>query len=743
MTRICFTDTETFSEVPISAGTDLYTRAAECMIVTYAIDEAPTKIWQPWEPCGDDMPLDLQECIADPATLFVAHKAEFDFNIYERALRIETDRRRWRCTMAQAYAHGLPGSIETLGAVLGLPIDQQKLVDDKALIHTFCERQKSGRRIWPTDAPVEWERFCRYAIRDTDALREIYRRLPKHNYLGLNLRWWYLNQLENERGFGFDAPLANDTREFLRLAKAQTDLVISGATGGAVRAATQRAKLLAYLQNKYGLGITNLRASEVRDWLESDDLHPEVRFLLETRLEASKSSGSKYTRGLNTVGPGSRIRWAIQWSGAGRTGRNSGRGFQPHNMPRPMVNVRQESGPKKGQVLLVPVKAKWIDDVILPGIRNHDALSCDIVYGGPHEAAALALRHVITAAPNNELTVADWKNIESRVLAWIAGEAWKIAAYEANDRGEGADLYKLLFSQFFGTDIATVNDTERQAGKVCELAFGFGGGVGALVTMAATYQIDLEPLADIVLPRASKERLAKAERAWRRAFLENNDYDLEADIYMACDILKQGYRESNERIDQLKNDLGDAVKKAVRMPGAEGASLVGKCKVWSTKSALMIELPSGRRLTYWSPRIEYGVRIDPETGYAMETEFITYWTARGKQWRKESSWPGLFVENIVQAIANDVLRWSAVSVHDDALTMPAVVEYLATLPKWERTPLAMDVHDELALDLPTGMYPGERLAAQCTKGFTWSVGLPLAVDWWVYPRYGKREQKHA
>lgn len=735
--RVVFTDTETFCEVPISAGTDLYSRACECMIVTYAFDDQPTKIWEPWK--DPLIPDDLADAIDDPQCLFIAHKAEFDYNVYRRALKIHINRKRWRCTMAQAYAHGLPGSVETLGAVLGLPPDYQKLVEDKALIHTFCHPQKgSGKRIMPTDAPEEWDRFCRYAIRDTDALREIYRRMPKHNYLGLNLKWWYLNQLENERGFGFDASLAFDTREFLKLAKRDTDAAISEATGGSVQAATQRNKLLAYLRGKYGLEITNLRAAEVRDWLEADDLHPEVRFLLETRLEASKSSGSKYTRGLNTVGPGSRIRWAIQWSGAGRTGRNSGRNFQPHNMPRPMVNVRQTSGPKKGQVLLVPVKAKWIDDVILPGIRNHDALSCDIVYGGPHEAAALALRHVIVAAQGNDLTVVDWKNIESRVLAWIAGEDWKLRAYEANDAGTGADLYKLLFSQFFGTSIESVNDTERQAGKVCELAFGFGGGVGALVTMAATYQIDLEPLATIVLPRATPDRLKKAEKAWRAAFLEGADYGLDPDVYIACDILKQGYRESNSAINQLKHDLGDAVKKAVRQPGADGASTVGKCKVWSMKSALIIELPSGRRLTYWNPRVEYGVRVDPETGYAMETSYVTYWTSRGKQWRKESSWPGLFVENIVQATAADVLRHAAVRVHEDTLTVPAIVEYLETLDEYERTAICMDVHDEVCLDLPPGLYPLERLAKQCTMPFYWSAGLPLAVDGWVNKRYGKR-----
>jgi len=174
-------------------------------------------------------------------------------------------------------------------------------------------------------------------------------------------------------------------------------------------------------------------------------------------------------------------------------------------MSRPVLNVRRQDG----RIELSPVKATYIDSVIIPGIYNNAALVNPMVYGGPNEAAALALRHVITAAPGNELVVADWKNIESRILAWLANETWKLRAYEANDRGEGQDLYKLLFSQFFGVDVASVNDTERQSGKVSELAFGFGGAVGALVTMAAGYQMDLDPLAAIVLRAPARSRKRK------------------------------------------------------------------------------------------------------------------------------------------------------------------------------------------------------------------------------------------
>lgn len=735
--EICFTDTETRARVPISHGNDLYTRDAECRIVTYAIDEAKSQIWQPWE--APRIPSDLEDAICDERVKFVAHNAPFDYKIYLRSLKIRIPLKRWRCTQAQAYSAGLPGSLEILGKVLGLPLDYQKLTDDKYLIHVFCEPSKlTNQFIEPWERPDEWARFCNYAIRDTDALREIYRRLPKHNYSGVNLEWWVLNQLENERGFGFDAPFAREAVDFLALAKKQTNKVMHDNSGGAVGAATQRKRLLEFLQRKHGLEIANLTASEVRDWLEHDDLHPEVRILLETRLEASKSAGSKYNRGLTLLGPGDRMRNTIQWSGAGRTGRNSGRGFQPHNMARPQINVMRTFGLKIGRMVMVNVKAKFIDDVIMPGIRNKAALNSDLIYGGPNEAAALALRHVIIATAGNNLQVVDWKNIESRITPWIAGEEWVLEAYRAADRGEGDDLYKLLFHQFFGIPISEIDDVMRQCGKVCKLAFDYGGGVGALVTMSATYQMDLDPLPDMVLPRATPEQLSKANKAWRRAFLEGDDYALERRVYMACDILKQVYRESHPRIDQLKHDFGSAALNAIRYPGVQNAKRVGKCTIWATENMLIIELPSGRRLLFMQPRLHAVLYVDPDTGAASTREYWSYCAARGKSWRREDSWPGLTVENVVQAIANDVLRQAAVAIHKDTFQYPAVVEYLATLPEFARTALVLDVHDELVLDLPPGAYPMKRFEEKATEGFGWSVGLPLAVDGWTGPRYGKR-----
>lgn len=744
MTLFCFTDTETRSRTDISAGNDRYTRDAQVTIVTYKIarktgatwDAQPTRLWQPWQEPA--IPTDYQAAVNEPEVIFVAHNAIFDRQVLKRSLKITVPVRRWRCTRAQAYSHGLPGALETLGKVLGLPQDYQKLVEDGKLIHTFCEPQAATDRfIEPWELPVEWERFCNYAVRDTDALFEIYKRLAEVNFRGINLASYHLDQLSNERGFGFHRRLATAAVDFLADAKVSSDARMAKATGGAVGAATQRNKLLDFLQRKYGLEISNLRAAEVRDWLESDDLQPEVRFLLEQRLEANKSASSKYKRGLALVGPGDRLRNCIQFNGAGRTGRHAGRGYQPHNAARPVLTIRTD----EGKMELHPVKASYIDNVIIPGIYNKKALTHELVYGGPNEACALAVRHAITAAPGCTLVVADFKNIESVLTAWHAGEAVELAAFEHafdDPKDKSRDVYRLQWSSMFGIPLSEVGETERQGGKVVKLAFGFGGGVGALVTMAAAYQLELEPLADLVLPRATPEQLAKAHKAWRRAFLTNNDFDLDPHVYKACDILKQVYRTTNTAIDRMRRDVDRAVKNAVKAPN-KAVYNVARCKIWSTGETLMIELPSGRRLLYIQPRIIEERQEDPDsTGKPWITETVTYMTARGKQWRRERAWGGLFVENIIQASANDVLRAAMVRVHRDTFAVPAIKAYLMTLPEDARTAISLHVHDEICLDVPVGSYTKERLIEVACQLEPWMQGLPMAADGWEFPVYGKR-----
>lgn len=728
----CYYDIESRSRNEINRGSDKYFEAAEYLISTFARDDHSAQLWD--RIGGEPTPRDLEDALRDPTCVFVAHNAGFDRGGSHRLAGWRTPIQKWRCTMAQAAAHGYPQSLGSLGKVLELPESLQKFDTGRNLIQRFCiPHDDAGNYFDRTTHPGEWDDFCSYNIQDTIALREIHKRLPKVNYQGENLETWWIDQLVNERGFGFDQDLAWAARALLDSQKARHERDMIERTENAVQAATQREKLKRYLEAK-GLALPNMRASTISEWLEHDDLSPEIRYLLEARLEASKSSGAKYLRGLQMVGEGSRIRYTIRFSGAGRTGRFSGRGFQPHNMMRPVTYVTLPDGRRSKK----PVKAETILKLLVPGIKAGKVLDNEIVYGSPNEACANALRCAIVAAAGNELVVADWSNIESRVLAWIAEESWKLDAYRAVDRGEGVDLYKLLFAQFFGKAVETVDDQERQSGKVSELAFGFGGGVGALVTMAAVYEMDLDALAEHVLGSADEKAFKKAHRAWRRAFLTGEDFDLHPRTYKACDILKQAYRQSNAAINALRHSVNDATLGALREPGS--VYDVAKCRIWATPSFLIIQLPSGRRLLYAKAQLEDELHVDPETGEEKSREYISYLTARGKGWIRERAWSGLFIENIVQAIANDVLRAALRSVHADALSVDKIRVYLDMVEGAE-TALALHVHDELALDVPVGSYPLARLIELITTKLVastaWMRGLPLAAAGWVGPTYHK------
>jgi DNA polymerase len=700
------------------------------LIVTYKVDDGPVLIWEAWR---DPMPDSFRTVLENESTLLVAHNSNFDRNVLKYALGWETSIERHRCTRAQAYAHGMPGALETLGQVLGLPYDQQKLHDGARLIQTFCIPH-DGKFTEPHERPEDWALFCRYAIRDTEALYEIHKRLPQHNYQGENLETFHLDQRINQRGFKIDAPFARAAIAALARAKDRNDRDVSEATAGVVTAVTQRARLLNFLNEKFAAQLGDMKAATIRDMLECDDLDPGLRFLLESRLEGAKSASAKYKRGLQVMGEGDRVRQWAQFCGAGRTGRWSAKGMQPHNCPRPMWLVRKQDGTTEN----APVKAKVIDEFLMPAILDGSIVDNRLAYGNTFEACGMSIRHTFIAAEGCEFICADLSSIEPRDISWVANEEWKLALFRAIDAGESADLYKTGFAENYGGTVESVNDNERQVQKVTELSMGFHGGVGAFVPMAAGYNIDLGILPPMVLPAAPEALLEKADKAWRRAFLTGEDYGLERDVYMACDIIKQRYRLANSEIDGMFYEIDRATKNSLRNPGV--AYQAARCLIWSNDKYLIIQLPSGRRLYYASPKLHQERRVDPLTGKESTSAYISYLTARGKGWYRQRAWAGLFLENIVQASANDILRDGLRAVHADSLTVPAIRDYLTgTLDADSRTAIVLHTHDEIVLEVPVGSYSVERLIeVMTTASGRWAKGLPIAAEGWHHNRYGKR-----
>lgn len=497
MTAPFFLDTETFSLVDIKNGLDNYSRAAEVMIYTYADGDGPVQDYD--VTTGARMPNQLEDALLDDRRLLVAHNAQFDRTVIAKAgypVPIE----RWHCTMVQALAHSLPGALEKLGEIFKIGDDLAKIKDGKALIRLFCcprPKNMKLRRATRETHPAEWKRFIEYARNDISAMREIYKLMPKWNYGGTSeaamreTKLWHMDQRMNLRGVAIDTDLINGAIITAGRVKEQLAERTVEMTDGALNATTQRDALLTLLRDVYNIDLVDLRGSTVEGLLKSDhDLPDIVVELLENRLAASSTSVSKYKRFAQLTGPDGRLRNTTQFCGAMRTGRDAGRGVQLQNLPRPTL------------------KQKAIDS----GIESIKLDCLDLVDDYPMATLSSAIRGGIVASPGTKLVVADLSNIEGRMLAFLAGEEWKLQAFRDFDtcmgidgkwytgdelrdavlagqpialvldkKGEptrkGHDLYALAYSRAFGIEPAAVMENKktgdgsfRQIGKVLELA---------------------------------------------------------------------------------------------------------------------------------------------------------------------------------------------------------------------------------------------------------------------------------
>ena len=713
MGDLVYIDTETRSHEPLKNGLKRYFAKAELLMVQWAVGNGPVHVWDAYS--NPRQPEQLANDLSRPHATFVAHNAPFDHEALEDLLLFFTDCDRWVCTRAQAYSAQLPGALDTLCEALGVPQEYAKIKDGKRLIQLFCKPHK-GVYNRPEDYPDDWQKFKDYGARDIDSLRAVHRRLPTCNFQAANLRYFWLDAAANRRGFPIDLPLVEAAVDLLERAKSRGDADISDRTGGVVTAITQRDRLLKYLEST-GLNLPNMRRGELEEQLARDDLSPEHRFILEARLEGARASGHKYKAALKQHLDG-RIYYSTQCFGAGATGRDAHKGFQPGNMPRAVTfNPIAEKLSEQH----VPASAEFIDACVLPGVRDGSALDTSYLFGGPNTAVALACRHALLASSGHEFVVADFKNIESVVLAWIAGADQELSDFRAAFGGTKLDAYRLLYHRFFGTPLDRITDHERQAGKVIKLACGFGGSVGAVVTMSVTYGLDLSTLPALIWPNATDKQKAKAEQVWSRAFVAMADYGLEPDAFKAVHVLVQMFRASNPEVDAVKRAIGRAVEAAVRIRGS--VHDVARCTIWCDENVLTIQLPSGRRLFYWSPKLESELVYDPEEGTTEERVYITYLRWRGRNPKRERAWPGLFLENIVQAIANDLLRVGCLEVDR----------------RWPGC-IVLKIHDEIVAEAKKGLIVLKDFMAAMCVGAAWSAGMPLAASGWIGERYGKRDK---
>lgn len=645
-------DLETYSETPINHGTYRYAANAEIMLLAWALDEQPVQVWD--LTTGGPIPFDLESALLDPEVLVYAHNSMFDRTVMRYAMPdLCPPIERWRDTMVQALCHSLPGALGNLCAVLGVPADKAKDKDGKRLIQLFCKpRPKTSKVLRATrdTHPADWAKFVAYAGDDIEAMREVERRLPKWTYPNSReLAMWHLDQHINDRGLAVDLDLAVAALQAVEDEKVVLAERTAGMTNGELASTTQRDAMLEYMLAEYGVQLPDMQGATLERRLDDPDIPEAMKDLLRIRLQASTTSTSKYKSLVRATNLDGRLRGLLQFAGASRTMRWSGRAWQPQNLARGTLKASE----------------------VEAGIAALKAGAAGLIYSNVMEVASSAIRGCIVATPGSKLVIADLSNIEGRMLAWLAGEEWKLQAFRDFDtmqlengdwitglawtnavltgrtpklaldkKGEpirkGHDLYKLAYAKSFGVAPESVTKDQRQVGKVQELALGYASGVGGFATFAAAYGIDLDDLADKVLPVVDPELVREAEDflEWRRKQPGATAFGMSDRAFIACETIKRGWRRGQPAIAGWWPVLEQAFRDAIDSPGHTFDC--GSVKIRRDGNWMRIRLPSGRYLCYPSPAID-------EQGRCSYMGMDQY----TRKWQRIQTYSGKLAENCI------------------------------------------------------------------------------------------------
>lgn len=810
---LLFGDTEGFSwENLRTNGRHRWCESGEILLFAHAELEGPITVEDFTAPDFVGISPKLRRAFLDPKCRLVFHNAGHDYTQIQHDPRIGAIAKakpfsQYQCTMVQAMAHSLPGGLEILGSVLGLPEDKQKKKEGKKLIDLFCKpRPKNSklRRATRDTHPDEWAQFVEYARQDIEPMRIIYRMLPRWNYEPHDVtafpleqcnpgqrefRLWVLDQKINQRGVRVDvnfsqAAIAAAEQEQASLAEDAKRI-----TDDQVDSATKRDKVLLYLLKEHGLELPDLRSRTIEEYLERHtELPRQVRELLEVRLAASKTSARKHKRVLNGVSPDGFLRGLLQMYGALRTMRWAGRLFQPQNLPRVDRDDLRAWYFNKSRWELTDAD-KISDEQVIDFVKQQVQSIIDgtvkFVFPNVMTAVANTIRGVLIAPEDSNLVVADLSNIEGRGLVTLSGEEWKLEAFRAYDSDTGPDLYKVAYGAAFDCDPESINKDQRQIGKVMELALGYGGGVGAFLTLAITYALDISEMvakAWETVPTWAKNAGARTlewrekksrERArkmldngksaaevhiWLQEALEEARYGLTVQEFICCDALKQMWRRRHPKTVTHWADLECAFKAVIlaREDFVDGVRLIAEHKdryphsllewrlengfkvtvgkyleVDSQKSWVRIRLPSGTYLCYPQAQLD-------NFGKPVYKGINQY----NRKWQRLHTYGGKLAENATQKFARDILAHNmpyvegAFFVEGYGWIYGDDTDYPGERQRGFE--IGLTVHDELITSAPRDpWYNQHELARMLSANPHWCLEIPLAADGFVTDRYHK------
>ena len=635
-------DIETRSDKDISkCGVYAYTDTPyfDILLFAYSIDGQPVQVVDMAN--GEEIPESILAALADENVVKRAFNCNFERVCLSKYLRenhpqyfqsysIDEDTvgdflnpESWHCSMIHARTLGLPLSLAEVGKVLG--IEQQKMTEGKALVKFFCVPYDTVDGVPqfhnPKDYPDKWEIFKAYNKRDVEAELEIDRKLSRFPVPDFLWKEFYLDQEINDRGILVDMQLADKAIGLDAEAKEELTAEMKRLTG--VENPNSVYQLLDWLETQ-GYKSDSLGKTQVQELIKT--AKEPVKSVLQMRLQLSKSSVKKYTAMKNTACSDNRARGMFSFYGASRTGRWAGRNVQLQNLPQNHLPDLTEAREL--------VKYGSFEDI-------------QMLYDDVPDTLSQLIRTAFIPRQGMKFIVADFSAIEARVIAWLAGEEWRMKAF-----ANGEDIYCASASKMFGVPVVKhgENGHLRQKGKISELACGFGGSVGAMKAMGA----DSLGLSDTELKQIVTD-----------------------------------WREASPHITEHWWAVDRAVKKAVK----EKTATKTHGLLFSYEAGfLFIRLPSGRRLAYAKPYIGKN---------KFGGESVTYMGINAqKKWDRLESYGPKFVENCVQGIARDLLMYSMQTlsqyfivghIHDEMIIecpkdtkLDEICQQMARTPDWAK-----------------------------------------------------------
>ena len=661
-------DIETYSSIDLTkSGVYKYIQNDfEILLIAYAYDDEEIKIIDLKN--NEKIPEKLKEDILDENIIKTAFNANFERVCLSKYFNTYLSPKMFRCTQVHALYLGLPHGLENVAKSLRLK--EQKLEEGKSLIRFFNKRENldlltsNNENIKKGEVLKKYEEFKKYCINDVRVERSIRKILEKVKLPESEQKLWQLDQEINDRGVLVDSKLLNNAIYYDNYFK--NILIEKLKTITNINNPKSNNQMKDYL-NSLGLNVNSLSKESVESLLNSDEVkknphYEKIKEVLHLRKMLNKTSTKKYEAMKRCMCDDEKIRGLFQFYGANRTGRWAGRLVQVQNLPQNKINNLEQVREKIRNDIIkdFPSRKKKFNKNLNLNLYNNENLS---------SLLSQLIRTTFIPKKNHRFIIADFSAIEARIIAYLSNEKWRIDVFNTHGK-----IYEASASKMFKVDINEITKESelRQKGKIAELALGYQGGVGALVSMGA-YNMNL----------------------------------CESEL---IEIVK-AFRSSNPNIVKLWNNAQKAFIEAVKNKSVvhidKNISFIYEGNI------LFIKLPSGRRLSYIRPKIDYDNIFNK---YIITYEGVDPTTKKSK---RLTTYGGKLVENIVQAIARDVLAQAMMNLRNKGFN------------------IVMHVHDEIVLEVENGVSSVEEVCEIMCKENKYLKGLKLKADGFESKYYKK------